>query len=137
MIMKNKQVKISLKQKLLLATLPLILVLVVGLLIFSYTLNKNSIITYSKEILQAKTDEKTKTIENEVGGKISILESIGQAIEENGYNKNYIESLSGSFGLETGIYLYTSDGEYMDSTGYVSEVDPKTRDWYKEGNDSI
>ena len=53
MIMKNKQVKISLKQKLLLATLPLTLVLVVGLLIFSYTLNKNSIITYSKEILQA------------------------------------------------------------------------------------
>ena len=135
MIMKNKQVKISLKQKLLLATLPLTLVLVVGLLIFSYTLHKNSIITYSKEILQAKTDEKTKTIENEVGGKISILESIGQAIEENGYSKNYIESLSGSLGLESGIYLCTLDGEYMDSTGYIPEVDPKTRDWYKEGRE--
>lgn len=133
--MKNKQVKTSLKQKLLLATLPLTLVLVVVLLIFSYNLNKNSIINYSKEILKAKTEEKVETIENEVGGKLSILESIGQSIEGNGYNKNYIESLEGSLGLETGIYLYTLDGEYMDSTGYVQEVDPKTRDWYKEGKE--
>ena len=52
MIMKNKQVKISLKQKLLLATLPLTLVLVVGLLIFSYTLNKNSIITCKQRLMK-------------------------------------------------------------------------------------
>lgn len=131
--MSNKNVKISLKQKLLLATLPLTLIMMAGLLFFAYNLNKKSIISYSNEVLKTKTAEKNKTIENEIGEELSILESIGHSIEKNGYDKNYIESLAGEFGLETGIYLYTANGEYMDSTGYVPEDDPKTRDWYKEG----
>ena len=58
-------------------------------------------------------------------------------MESNGINEDYVKSLRGKYGLETGIYLYTTDGRYLDSTDFVINDDIKQKEWYKEGQEHI
>jgi len=130
--MKSKKVKNSLKSKLLLTTIPLTITVILILLFVCYQENKTSTLSSVKQIVELRTNEESEAIGGEMGKSLSALDAIADSIESNGFSKEYVESLIGKYGIESGIYIYTSNGQYISTDGYIPTEDPKTRGWYKE-----
>ncbi|SFD35655.1 methyl-accepting chemotaxis protein [Clostridium uliginosum] len=128
---KNKE-NSSLKKKLLLITLPLTISVILILVAIFYGINKKSILDSASQIVNGRTNEEAMVVEGTLNETLFSLDAIADSIESNGVTKEYVESLKGKYGLKAGIYVYTHDEQYIDSEGYISEVDQKTRDWYKE-----
>lgn len=130
--MKSKKVKNNLKSKLLLTTIPLTITVILILLLVCYQVNKTSTLSSVKQIVELRTNEESEALGGEIGKSLSALDAIGDSIESNGFSKEYVESLMGKYGMESGIYIYTPNGQYISTDGYIPTADPKTRSWYKE-----
>lgn len=130
--MKSKKVKNSLKSKLLLTTIPLTIIVILILLLVCYQVNKTSTLSSVKQIVELRTNEESEALGGEIGKSLLALDAIGDSIESNGFSKEYVESLTGKYGMELGIYIYTPNGQYISTDGYMPTEDPKTRGWYKE-----
>lgn len=125
--------KYSLKRKMFFITLPVTLVIAIIILSTFYIFTKNQIEESTLNLINKSTEITSMKISSDISQVLNQLDAVGDSIEINGTNDDYIKSLAGKYGLELGIYLYTIDGEYKDSTDYIPEGNITEKEWYKEG----
>ncbi len=131
-LMKTK-LKSTFKGKIFLITVPVTLVIAVTILSIFYIFTKKQMESSTLSLITKETDVESLKVSSDISKTLYQLDSVGDSIEINGTNSEYIKSLAGKYGLELGIYLYTADGQYMDSTDYIPEGDIREKQWYKEG----
>ena len=100
-----------------------------------YLYTKKTIHELTYNLISLGTEKESVEISKYMTTILAQLNVIADSIETNGIDEEYIKSLNGKYGLGAGIYLYTSDGRYLDSTDYILEGDVKQREWYKEGQE--
>lgn len=117
--------------------LPMMMVLSVLITGIYYLYSRKTIENSTYSLIAAEAKAESVSISKYIIKTLSQLDAVGDSMESNGINEDYVKSLRGKYGLETGIYLYTADGRYLDSTDFVINDDIKQKEWYKEGQEHI
>ncbi len=137
--MKNKRVGI--KRKLLLTVMPLVLLSIIVLVVISYRMNKDELVSSAKNTLLQESDLNASEITAWANRILGSLDAVQAAIEHmddvsDAELLSYLETttlLSKDF--PTGVYVGSADGTYMDGSGWVPGAGwvITERSWFKEG----
>lgn len=128
----------SLKSKMLILLIPLILIVFSSMVFYSY--NKARAIMLSgiyNELGKTVELEKTK-IDEWFNQNLKVLEAVKFATETGNLDEkkelNYLSKIVKS-GVISDIYIGTNEGKMIDGSGWIPplDFDPRNRPWYKEG----
>ena len=137
--------KTSIKTKLLCTVIPLITVTIVGLISFSYTLSKNALINAVEGTVERESTSNALEISSFVNRIFGNLDAVQDTLEvlSNADEESYMTYVNTTSGLNenfpSGIYGGTSDGYYIDASGWVPGDDwvITERSWYQDGLKNI
>ena len=139
--MKNSN-KWSLKKKLLLLILPLMVVIVTLVMAINFKSTKSIITKSTYQELEKESNYNVKVIEAWKERILSSLDSVKNTLETIPFTSekeelNYLTSVTNQLinSIPNGIYEGASDGTYLDGSGWEPDDDYiiSERDWYKEG----
>lgn len=114
----KEKLRFNLKTKLLIILIPLSVIITVSLVIFTYGILKKSKLDNINTEMELTFTKQINVISEGIKKRLSSFDAITDSIENNGYTKEYIESLLGKYGFETGIYVLTPDKQFIQSNGY-------------------
>ena len=136
--MNNKKF-VSIKAKLLVIILPIVIVIVALLTIISYLVSKSVIASYSEELLSSSIENQGNEIEAWLNENLSAFQSIKHNIEQTRPNDVQLQTLLDQYydynsNYPDGLYLADGQGNLMTASGSSkSESNPTSSVWYTEG----
>ena len=136
----NKK-KVKIRKKLLLTTLPIIVVGLVALILVAYISSRKSIEEQTIKVLNAKSQASSNAIEAWMRENLATLDNAVDSIEVLCLNPTDEEAmlLYESHYLDfdedypNGIYIVLDTGRVIDATGWQPEGDATQKDYYQEG----
>lgn len=136
---KEKMRVTSIKTKLLGVIIPVVIVLIVALILFAYTISSVSIEKTSKNLLQLSVAKQATQIEAWLDENLSAFQSAKTAIEQvKPDNKQMQTILDGYYNYDSdfpdGLYMADEYGTYMKaSESKKVESRPMKSEWYTQG----
>lgn len=137
---KNKRGLKSIKMKLILVIIPLVIVAMVTMLNITYKKAREIIVDYANQLVQSLTDSNTHEIENWSQDIISGMNQVKNTLDHFQLNDDelidYLKTtMNYNESYKNGIYIGFSNNKMIDPSGWIPEegyvvVD---RNWYIEG----
>ncbi len=133
--------KFGIKQKLLLFTLPIILIGFVVVISIAYNSSKSSIKTKTERLLYSEASTSTYKIEAWAERNLGILDDAVSTMVNLNMDREQILNYE-NFYLNTyedfpnGIYVVCDDGDVIDATGWSPEGDAREQSYYIEGKNN-
>ena len=130
--------KFGIKKKLMLFTLPIILVGFIVVIAIAYSSSKSSIESKTERLLYSEASTSTNKIEAWADKNLATLDNAVDTMINLNMNRDEILEYEG-FYLNThedfpnGIYVVCNDGDVIDATGWAPEGDARDQSYYKEG----
>lgn len=136
--MKNKLH--SMKAKLIMIILPVVIAVIAILLVLTYEKSKKIIVDYANNLVGAMTESNQHEVEIWSKDILSGLDQIENTIDtltldQAQYEKYLISTMKKNKSYPNGVYVGMENQEYFDPSGWVPPANfvVKERDWFKEG----
>lgn len=137
---RQRKVKmISMRAKLLGTILPVVVLMVLLLVGFSYYISKKIITNYSKNLLNSSIQNQANEIESWLNENLSAFQIVKQTIEGVNPDDNEMQGiLNQYYGYDAdypeGLYIADENGKLMMAEGAAkSETNPTESVWYRDG----
>lgn len=133
--------KFGIKKKLLCTVIPLALLIIIGLIMFSYTISRQLLETSAKNTLIGENSKNAAEIGNLVNRILGSLDAVQDTLEvmetadEGAYMDYLVTTMTLNENFPNGIYGGTADGYYVDASGWVPGEGwvITERSWFIEG----
>lgn len=135
----KKEKMISMRAKLLGTILPVVVLMVLLLVGFSYYISKKIITNYSKNLLNSSIQNQANEIESWLNENLSAFQIVKQTIEGVNPDDNEMQGiLNQYYGYDAdypeGLYIADENGKLMMAEGAAkSETNPTESVWYRDG----
>lgn len=137
--MNNKKI-IPIKQRILMALLPVMLVVFFVVFLNTFLLTKKVIVADKENETKNKIESIDNTIQSRISRIVGLMDNVQKSVNTNCKNeediKNYIYSIADAYPetIPNGIYCGLESGTYIDKM-WTPDADwvMKDRPWYKEG----
>ncbi len=130
----------SIKAKLILVILPIIIISIVTLLTITFQKSKNIIVNYGNKMVNSIANANSNQIETWSQDILSSLNGVKNTLDHVKFTAdtqmNYlITTMSINKNFPNGVYIGTEKQDFITPDGYVPPTDyvVTERDWYKEG----
>lgn len=130
----------SLKSKILIITLPCLIIMVISMIVMAYGVSKNSLLKSSTELLNTSAKDQVHQIESWLDQKLNEVKTVKYDIENTdalsdneklqGIIDKY-ENLDSDF--RSGFYISDTSGNIMKAADSTAESKKLDQPWYKEG----
>ncbi|MDD3172413.1 MAG: methyl-accepting chemotaxis protein [Herbinix sp.] len=132
----------SLKSKMLLLLIPIVLVALGAVSAICYFFSRNIIIERTQEIMTQTSQANANKIDGWLTKQLEIIDSVKETIVTVDLDPevefNYLSHMVEKFESISDLYIGTVDGKMIDGAGWVPDpdYDPRIRSWYIEGIES-
>lgn len=130
----------SMKAKLIMIVLPVVIAVIAILLVLTYGKSKTIIVNYANDLVGAMTESNQHEIEIWSKDILSGLDQIQNTLntltlDQEQYEKYLISTSKKNNSYPNGVYVGMENQEFFDPSGWEPPTDyvVKDRDWFKEG----
>lgn len=135
----------SLKSKMLLILIPILLLTMGVVSIFCFKFSKDIILRDTNDVLAYTAKSYANKIDGWLGKNLELIDSVRETIEAADFSSEeeleYLIHMNKKYEDISDLYIGTLDGQLIDGAGWVpsADYDVKTRTWFNEGmkNDTI
>ncbi|TCO76853.1 methyl-accepting chemotaxis protein [Marinisporobacter balticus] len=129
----------SLKSKMMAVIIPMVILAIGSISIFSYYFAKNIIVKNANEILIQTSQAYANKIDGWLTMHLEMIDSVKEAVEKSALapdaELDYLKHMVNKFDNVSDLYIGTVDGQMIDGAGWIppDDYDPRQRPWYQEG----